>query len=109
MAIIKNLVFCSKDRLKNLTSFVNPEYNVSGFVPFPLDVMHYLLPFKLKFLKESYVALDNGKTYGLITLEKDDANRNRLKISQLFLEENSIEYGELLINYVVNKSLAQGA
>jgi len=36
-------------------------------------------------------------------------NRKKLKISQLFLEENSIEYGELLINYVVNKFLAKGA
>lgn len=109
MAIIKNLIFCSKDRLKNLTSFVNFECNATGFVPFPLDILHYMLPFKMKFLKESYVAIDNGKTYGLITLEKDDNNKNKLKISQLFLEENSIEYGELLINYVVNKFFAKGA
>ncbi len=109
MAIIKNLVFCSKDRLKNLTSFLNFEYNPEGFPPFPLDVISYLLPFKMKFVKESYVALDNGKAYGLITLEKDDYNKNRLKISSLFLEENSLEYGELLINYVVNKFLAKGA
>lgn len=109
MAIIKNLVFCSKDRLKNLTSFVNFEYNSQGFPPFPLDVINYLLPLKMKFLKESYVAIDNGKTHGLITLEKDDYNKNRLKISSLFLEENSVEYGELLINYVVNKFLAKGA
>lgn len=63
----------------------------------------------MKFLKESYVAIDEDKTYGLITLEKDDNNKNRLKISSLFLEENSTEYGELLINYVVNKFLAKGA
>lgn len=109
MAIIKNLIFCSKDRLKNLTSFVNFEYNAQGFIPFPLDVIHYILPFKMKFLKESYVALDDGKAYGLIAFEKDDCNKNRLKILSLFLEENSLEYGELLINYVVNKYFAKGA
>ena len=79
MAIIKNLIFCSKDRLKNLTSFVNFECSATGFVPFPLDILHYMLPFKMKFLKESYVAIDNGKTYGLITLEKDDNNKNKLE------------------------------
>lgn len=109
MAIIKNIIFCSKDRLKNLTSFVNFECNATEFIPFPLDIIHYILPFRMKFLKESYVAIDDNKTCGLITLEKDDNNTNKLKISQLFLEENSIEYGELLINYVVNKLLAKGA
>lgn len=109
MAIIKNLVFCSKNRLKNLTSLADFDYNAQSFTPFPLDVIHYMLPFKMKFLKETYLAIDEGKTYGLITLEKDDYNKNRLKIANLFLEENSTEYGELLVNYVVNNFLAKGA
>lgn len=109
MATVQNLAFISKERLKDLISFVNFEYNNSGFPPFPLDIIHYLLPLRLKFLKESYVAADDNKVYGLISLEKDDSNPKRLKISQLFLRENSIEYAELLINYVVNKFLAKGA
>lgn len=109
MAIVKNLAFISPERLKKLTSFSGFEYNSSNFTPFPLDIIHYLLPLKLKFLKETYAVIDNGRIYGLITLETDDCNQKKLKISQLFLEENSIEYGELLINYVVNKFLAKGA
>ena len=109
MATIQNLAFMSKERLKDLISVVNFEYNNSGFPPFPLDIIHYLLPLKLKFLKETYVAADENKVYGLISLEKDDSNPKRLKISQLFLRENSVEYAELLINYVVNKFLAKGA
>ena len=109
MAIVKNLAFISSDRLKKLPALNGFEYNSSSFTPFPLDVIHYLLPLKLKFLKESYAVIDNGRIYGLITLEADECNRKKLKISQLFLEENSIEYGELLINYVVNKFLAKGA
>lgn len=108
MAIIKNLAFFPKDVLKKL-NFIEFEAISSSTTPFPFDIIHYLLPFKLKFLKESYVVTDNGKVYGLITIEKDDARKSRLKITQLFLEENSINYGELLINYVVNKFLAQGA
>jgi len=109
MAIVKNLAFVSSDRLKKLTTMSGFEYNNSGFTPFPLDIIHYALPLKLKFLKETYAVIDNGKIYGLITLEVSDFNRKKLKISQLYLEENSTAYGELLINYVVNKFLAKGA
>ncbi len=109
MAIVRNLAFISSDRLKGITSNSGFEYSVSGFALFPFDVINYILPLKLKFLKESYAVLDDNKIYGTITLEVDDANRQKLKISQLFLEENSIGYGELLINYVVNKFLAKGA
>lgn len=109
MAIVKNLAFIPSERLKKLTESSDFEYNLSSLTPYPLDIIHYMLPLKLKFLKETYAVIDNGRIYGLITLETDDCNRKKLKISQLFLEENSIEYGELLINYVVNKFLAKGA
>lgn len=109
MAVVKNLAFISKDRLKNLAVFENFEDGNLGFAPFPLDIINYALPLKFKFAKESYVAADNGKIYGFITLEKDDNSPKKLKVSKLFLEENSVKYGELLINYVVNRFLAKGA
>lgn len=109
MAVVKSLAFFSKSKLKNLRSFVNSEFSNQGFTPFPFDMLHYFLPFGLKFLRESYVALYDNNITGLITLEKDEGNRKRLKITQLFLEEDSAECGELLINYVVARFLAQGA
>ncbi len=109
MAIIKNLAFVPAESLKRLTANCGFEYNTSSFAPFWVDIFHYFLPLKLKFLKESYAVIDNEKIFGIVTLEVDDLNRKKLKISQLFLEENSVEYGELLINYVVNKFLAKGA
>lgn len=108
MATVKNLAFVSKERLKDLTSFADFDYS-SVFTPFPLNIIHCALPLRFKFLNETYVASDNGKIYGLITLEKHDSSPKKLKISKLFLEENSVKYGELLVNYVVNKYLAQGA
>ncbi len=109
MAIIKNLAFVSSESLRRLTANCGFEYSSSSFVPSWLDIFHYFLPLRFKFLNESYAVIDNGKIYGIITLEVDDFNRKKLKISRLFLEENSVEYGELLINYVVNKFLAKGA
>lgn len=109
MAVIKNLAFIPKERLRRLSFLENFEHAGSSFNPCIPDILNYMLPLGLKFLKESYAAIDNDKIYGFITLEKDDCNAKKLKISNLFLEENSVKYGELLINYVVNKFLAQGA
>lgn len=109
MATVKNLAFVPKEKLKDLTSFDDVEHPSFVFTPFPFNIIHCMLPLKLKFLKETYAASDNGKIYGLITLEKHDLGPKKLKISQLFLKENSVKYGELLVNYVVNKYLAQGA
>lgn len=109
MAVVKNLAFISSNRLKKISALEDFKHSDISSIPFPLDIIHYLLPLKLKFLSESYAIIDSGKIYGIITLETSDCNRKKLKISQFFLDKNLTEYGKLLIEYVVDKFLSKGA
>ena len=94
MVEIKNIVFtsCGFNFIKHLACFIN-----------------YLLPLKLKYLNESYIALVDGKKSALVTLDKDSKSNTRFKITKLILEEYSIDVSKQLINYVVSKYRAQGA
>ena len=106
MAVIKNLAFCNKNKLKNLKSFRESKLDLSVFYPFPIDFVHSFLPFKLKFLEESFVAFENKKIGGLVTVAKTGAKK--AKITRLLLDENSTELGKLLVNCVVTLFLSKG-
>ena len=106
MTVIKNLAFCDKNKLKNLNSFVESELDLSVFYPFPVDFLHNFLPFRLKFLNESFVAIEDKKIKGLVTVAK--AGRKKIKIKRLLFEENSTEEGKLLVNCVVTLFLSKG-
>lgn len=107
MTVIKNLAFCDKNKLKNLKSFVESELDLSVFYPFPIDFLHNFLPFGLKFLNESFVAIENEKIKGLVTVAK--TGRKKIKIKRLLCEENSTEQGKLLVNCVITSFLSKGA
>lgn len=107
MANVKNLAFLDKKKLKKLNSFVESELNLSVFYNFPIDFFHNLLPFKLKFLDESFVALENKEVKGLITINK--VGDKRVKIKRLLLDENSFEIGKILVNYVVQIYSGKGS
>ncbi len=106
MTVIKNLAFCNKNKLKSLTSFVESELDLSVFYPFPLDLLHSFLPFGLKFLNESFAAIENKKIKGLVTVQK--TGRKKIKFIRLLFEENSMEEGKLLINFVITQFLSKG-
>ena len=91
--------------IKNII-FAKPEVN---FIKCFLCFINYVLPLRLKFLSESYVAYYKNKEEGLITLEKDSKSQTRFKITKLFVEENSTLIASELSNYVITKYRAQGA
>ena len=94
MVEIKNIVFVNNglNFLKCLSCFIN-----------------HLLPLRLKFANESYIALVDGQKTGLITLDKDSKSHTRFKITKLILEEYSSSIATQLVNYVISKYRAQGA
>ena len=94
MVEIKNIVFVSNglNFIKYLTCFIN-----------------HLLPLRVKFANESYIALVDNKKTALITLDKDSKSHTRFKITKLFLEEYSTSVAIQLVNYVISKYRAQGA
>ncbi len=109
MTQIKSMVFCSRAKLKNIFESSGFEVIKSDFTPLGLDFINYILPLKLKFLNESYVALENNKAQALLTLEKHEKHKKRFKITRLFLEKNSFDTGKLLVDYVTSRYCAQGA
>ena len=94
MVEIKNIVFVSKslNLLKCILCFIN-----------------HLLPLRLKFANESFVALVDKKKTALITLDKDSKSYTRFKITKLILEEYSSSVACQLVNYVISRYRAQGA
>ena len=94
MIEIKNIVFtkCKMSPLREFVCFIN-----------------HVLPLRLKFANESFVALVDKKPEALITLDKDSKSSSRLKITKLILEENSTSIACQLVNYVVSRYRAMGA
>ena len=73
------------------------------FTIFPLDILHDFLPVQMRFLQESYVAVEDSELLGLIGLVPDGGQKIRWKINRLILNTNAYDIGKLLIDYVVNK------
>lgn len=109
MTEIKSTFFCSRSKLKNVLEYTGFGFAKSGFTPLGFGIIHHFLPLRMKFLSESFVAIDKNKIQGLITLEKDEKSSRRLKITRLFLEKNSYDVGKLLVQYVLSRYCAMGA
>ena len=109
MTQIRSSVFYDCSKLRNILGVDGFELEKSGFAPKIVSFVNYFLPLRAKFLSESYVAYENNKIQGFITLEKDKKNRKRLKITKIFLEENAFDIGKLLVQYVVSRYCAMGA
>ncbi len=94
MIEIKNIVFTS---------------NGLNFIKYLRCFINHLLPLRIKFANESFVALVDNKNTALITLDKDSKSHTRFKITKLILEEHSASVAVQLVNYVISKYGAQGA
>ena len=109
MAIIKNLAFYQKSKLKNLIQYAAPTSFLQGYLPYPLDFINHMLPLILKFWQEAFVALENNDVLGLISFEKEKGNPMRLRLTKLFLESDSTIEGVQLVDYVISRYCAMGA
>ncbi len=109
MTQIKSTVFFDNKKLANVFENNGLDFSRTCFAPFFISLFHYFLPLRAKFLTESYVAYENGKVLGFIAVEKDERNRKRLKITKVFLEQNSFDIGKLLVQYVISRYCAMGA
>src|SRR5574344_602900 len=112
MAQIRKARFSDKFKLKKTISFLSSdEINLytNVLMSFPFNILHDLLPLKLKFLPESYVLHKKEELMGMITLTPVLGNPYKLTIDRLFLEENCFNAGKQLIEFVVARYGAKGA
>ena len=94
--------------MNEIKNIVFTNYKTTFTIGF-LRFINHLLPLKMKFLNESFVALIDGNSLGVITLDKDSKSHNRFKITKLILEENSSLIAKQLINYAITRYRAMGA
>ena len=73
------------------------------------NLINKILPLSCKFASDSYVAIDDNKLCGLVTLKPQEKNSQSWRISKLFLIENSYDIGRQLVSFAIAKYGAMGA
>lgn len=115
MAKIRSLALRDIPKLKKMISMISNlssadvAFGYKSYVPFPLNLLNRMLPLSLKFASDSYVAIDNNKLCGLVTLKPQEKNPQSWRISKLFLDENGYDTGRQLVSYAIAKYGAMGA
>lgn len=112
MVRIRKANYLDKLKLKKMISFLSTDiinHYTKGFMHFPVNILHDLLPLKLKILPESYVIDENKKIIGMVTVLPTAGNPYKLEISRLYLDQDYFNTGKQLIDYVIAKYGAKGA
>ncbi len=109
MAKIKKVILHNKKLLSCLVPHTGYDFFTTGFAPFPFDAVNFILPLRFKFFQDAYLIMENKEVKGFVSLEVEKGSKYRINISKFFLNENSLEYGEQLINYVTSRYSAIGA
>lgn len=115
MAKIRNLALRDIPKLKKMISMISNlssadvSFGYKTYVPFPLNLINRFLPLRFKFAQDSYVAIEDKKLCGLVTLKPQEKNPQSWRISKLFLDENGYDIGRQLVSFVIAKYGAMGA
>ena len=112
MRKIRKLYFFDKKNVEEMISFLNNSVNDNyiNYIMFnPLNALHHLLPFSLKFLPEAFVLTEDREPKALITVVPTKSKQRRVEIQKLLFEENSFVMAEEIIQYVISRYKAMGA
>jgi len=112
MVRIRKANYFDKFRFKKMISFLSNDlinHYTKVFMNFPFNLIHDILPLRIKFLPESYVIEDNKEIIGMVTVSPTAGNPFKLTISRLFLEQDYYNAGKQLIEFVISKYGAKGA
>ena len=115
MAKIRILALVYIPKLKKMISMISNlssadvGFGYKSYVPFPFNLMNKILPLSLKFASDSYVAIEDNKLCGLVTLKPQEKNPQSWRISKLFLDENGYDVGRQLVSFAIAKYGAMGA
>lgn len=111
MVRIRKTNYYDKFKLKKMISFLSSDvinYYTKTFMNTPINFFHDFLPYRFKFLPESYVIEENKDIIGMVTVSPTAGNPFRLIISRLFLEHDYFNSGKQLVDFVVAKYGAKG-
>ncbi|MCQ2739629.1 MAG: hypothetical protein MJ237_05310 [bacterium] len=112
MSKIRKLYCFDKKNVQEMFSFLSGDCPADAYIDRiifnPLVILHYFLPFRFKYLPESYVLQDGKNLKGLITVTPVKSHQRKVEIKKLFFEENAFEVALELVQYVVSKYKAMG-
>lgn len=103
--------FQIKKFLEEVNVAVNNTFEPEDCVKVKGDIfrmLHGFLPLHLKFLQDSYVAIEGSRVIGIVGLVPDCRSNLRWKINQLLLKPHSYDVGKILLDYVASKYGAEG-
>ncbi len=115
MAKIRSLALTDIPKLKKMISLISNlngadvAFGYKSYVPFPLNLINRFLPLRFKFAQDSYVAIEDGKICGLITIKSQERNPLNWRITKLVLDENGYDIGRQLVSFVIARYGAMGA
>ena len=115
MAKIRGLALPDIPKLKKMISMISnvnsadAGFGYKSYVPFPLNLINRLLPLSCKFAPDSYIAIEDNKICGLVTLKAQEKNPQSWRITKLFLDENGYDVGRQLVSFVIARYGAMGA
>lgn len=114
MAKIRSLALRDIPKIKKMISMISNlssadvGFGYNSYVPLPINLLNRLLPLNLKFAQDSYVAIENDKICGLITIKPQEKNPQSRRISKLFLDENGYDKGRQLVSFAIARYGAMG-
>ena len=115
MAKIRGLALPDIPKLKKMISMISnmnsadAGFGYKSYVPLPLNLINRLLPLSCKFAPDSYIAIEDDKICGLVTLKAQEKNPQSWRITKLFLDENGYDVGRQLVSFVIARYGAMGA
>ncbi len=110
MAKIRKPSIFDKKRLKKEISFSNKE-DINLYFPTAwfCNLFSDLIPLKFKTNPETFVLEEDKKVLGSVTVFFHKGNPFKINIGRLFFEQDYMEVGKQLIDYIVSKYGAKGA
>ena len=110
MEIIRELNVFDIKHIKELAANIGKDNFLSSRKNFfqPASIINNMLPAKLKFSEDVYVAVIDGGIRGMISLSPRRNNPDKWRIRNLLFDENSYDTGKNLIDYVVTKYGVKG-
>ncbi len=115
MAKIRSLALADIPKLKKMISMISSlngadvAFGYKSYVPFPLNLINRFAPLRFKCMADSYVAIEDKKICGLITVKPQERNPQCWRISKLILDENGYDIGLQLVHFVIARYGAMGA
>ena len=109
MTIIRRLNCFDAPKIKKMIAYLGSNDKIMQDLTYEAArLVHEILPFRYKFLPESYILLEGKEILGLITVVPFYGNPYKINITRLIFKQNMYEIGKQLVEFVFARYGAKG-